>query len=178
MDGFDVGDADCRSSIDYLLRTIQQSQVQFSHMADAKANSMFTVCSLVMSICITQLNHLEFRLPLIILVVFSALALTAAVVAVIPTLSGRFSPDGGKLEGLNPFYFANYPSFKQLDYLETMRETLSSDSILYETLLKDIYNQGFYLATKKYRWIRISYGLFIIGLFSSIGGLVYIALKL
>jgi hypothetical protein len=160
-----------RSSVDYLLRTIQQSQVQFSQMADTKANSMFTVCSLVMSICITQLHHAEYRLPLLILIGFSVLALTAAVVGVIPSRIRFYYRNRPNDPEVNPFHFANYPSFDLPVYLSKMKETLAEDPVLYDTLLRDIYNQGYYLAAKKYRWIRFSYLLFIAGLFSSTGTL-------
>ena len=60
----------------------------------------------------------------------------------------------------------NQEGFSQLtlpDYDWAMREMLNSRDYLYGSMVKDIYFLGLVLA-KKYKWLRISYNIFMYGL--------------
>lgn len=76
-----------RGTLDYALRTIQQTQHQMSSMADTKASIMITVCSIVSTVGITRFESSTPRWPLVILIVSVLTALFFAVLAVLPSLA-------------------------------------------------------------------------------------------
>jgi hypothetical protein len=160
-----------RSALDYALRTVQQSQVQFSLMADAKANIMLTVCSIVISVSLTQLDRPEVLRPLLTLDFFTTLSLIAALLCVMP--SNRRPPrraDGSvdrRGESFNPLFFMHFRHLSLEEFEHELEACLSSPGHLYRSLAKDIYASGTVLAASKYRLMRVSYIAFLTGLFAA-----------
>jgi hypothetical protein len=165
-----------RANVDYALRTLQQSLVHFSSMADAKANIMLTVCSIVVTVSVTQWNTAYLRAPMIALSAFALVALVLAVFAAKPAVhiprgvNGRVDP---RAPGLNLLFFSHFSSLSCEEYLDAMDEMLSQEFGLYESILRDIYNQGFILARKKYRLLGYSYLSFLAGLVFSVAILIF-----
>jgi hypothetical protein len=156
-----------RTQVDYALTTLQQNQVQFSVMADAKANIMITVCSIVMSISLTQLHRPDFVRPLLTLDFFSAISLVAALLCVIPTRAVPKRKDGSVDVGsplFNPFFFMHFQHLPRAEFVETIMARLTDTQALYRSLVLDIYDQGLVLARSKYRYLRVSYVSFMLGL--------------
>jgi hypothetical protein len=165
-----------RGNVDYALRTVQQSLVHFSSMADAKANIMLTVCSIVVTLSVTQWDSPFLRAPMIALSSFSLVALVLAVLAAKPALRLPRGADGRpdpRSPGFNLFFFSHYSQLTCEEYLDAMDEMLSRDSGLYETIVRDIYGQGLVLARKKYRLLGFSYLGFLSGLGVSAAILVF-----
>ena len=92
-----------RNSIDHLLRTTRQLQMDFSAMADTKANIMITVSSIVLSIMLSQMDKPAFRLPALTLGGFSLISLLLAVIAVIPSY-GYPKRRGGGVDKTSPLF--------------------------------------------------------------------------
>jgi hypothetical protein len=160
-----------RSGIDYALRTIQQSQVQFSLMADAKANIMITVCSIVISVSITQLYRPEFLRPLLTLDLFTAVALISALLCVLP--SRRKPPlRNGVVDvdspTFNPLFFMHFRYLSPEEFEKQLEQRFSSAGELYRSLSRDIYAGGVVLASSKFRLLQISYVSFIVGLLAAL----------
>ena len=84
-----MADVKSRNSVDHLFRSTQHAQLQFSLMAEAKANMMITVSSVVLTIAVTQFDNHLLRWPFVALTAFTLLALLFAVLAVLPTGWGR-----------------------------------------------------------------------------------------
>lgn len=162
---------DNRSGVDYALRTIQQSQVQFSLMADTKANIMITVCSIVISASLTQLHRPLFLKPLITLDLFTAIALIAALMCVLPSRRFPQLRNGSidvKSPTFNPLFFLHFQHLQLDEFEKQIAERFADSGKLYQSLVRDIYGQGLVLATKKYRFLRVSYIAFIMGFFASL----------
>ena len=73
-----------RNTSDTLLRTTQQHHVHLSAMADTKANIVITVSSVVLTLGLARLNDPDLRHAMMVLVVFTLVALLLAVLAVLP----------------------------------------------------------------------------------------------
>jgi len=114
------------TGVDAAIQTLQQTQVQFSLMADAKANIMITVCSLVLAVGFAQLFRSSLLLPLIGLGVFTFLALVMAILWVLP--SSTVSIDGARLQqSSNPrsiFFFGNFFRMPADQFAQEMRKRL------------------------------------------------------
>lgn len=145
-------------AVDYVLRTVQQTLVQFSAMADAKANILITVSALVFTVGVTQLYRAEFRLTLLVLLAAAATSLVLAILCVRPS---RHQPDAG--QPLNLLFFLHFSTMPVERYLDQMDELLRESPQVYEAVLRDIHGQGVSLAQKKFRLLRWSYAILMTG---------------
>ena len=150
-----------------VLRTIQQNQVQFSAMADAKASIMITVCSIVLTVGITRFQDPILRWPLVGLTACTLLALLFAILAVIPSLRYPRDASGAPdplASGFNLLFFGHFSHLSR-DRFEAMLDAMARDEgEIYRAVARDLYGQGVVLAHKKYRMLRYSYSVFLLGL--------------
>lgn len=160
-----------RGNVDYVLRTMQQGLVHFSSMADAKANILLTVCSVVVTVALTRATGSALRLPLLFLAAASAVALLLAILAVLPSVGHPVRPDGSPdrgSKGFNILFFAHASRLSREEYLDEMDRLLRTDPPLYEAILRDIYGQSFVLARKKYPLLRRAYLAFLSGVLGAL----------
>ncbi len=172
MSDAEVKQIEARTQVDYALSTLQQNQVQFSLMADAKANIMITVCSIVISVSLTQLRRSGFLLPLLTLDLFTAVSLVSALLCVIPTRKVPRRVDGEVDTAsplFNPLFFLHFQHMPRAEFVNLVAARLADTQALYRSLLLDIYDQGIVLARSKYRYLRASYVSFLLGLVLGIG---------
>jgi pycsar effector protein len=147
-----------RNSVDNLLRTIQQHHVQLSLMADTKASIVITVSSIIATIALSRAGDPALRPALLTLAVACVVSLVLAILAVLPTFSKK---KGSR----NLLFFGHFASMTEEEYMHAMEQIVSSDDILYEVAVRDIYGLGSYLHRKKYRYLRYAYIALIAGFF-------------
>ncbi|ATX76931.1 MAG: DUF5706 domain-containing protein [Reinekea forsetii] len=152
--------------VDHMLKQTRQHHVTLSSMADAKANMLLTMSSVVATLCLPQLSNLAYRPALGTLMFFCLITIFFACYAVMPKMSMAKRPDGD-LElsnpNFNPMFFGDFHTIKFDDYLVMMERTLNDSSLSYEIQLREIYGLGQYLAKKKYRLLRYGYLTFLTG---------------
>ncbi|MCK7592746.1 Pycsar system effector family protein [Pseudomarimonas salicorniae] len=151
-----------RSSSDHLLRLIQQHHVQLSTMADTKASMIITVSSIVLTLALGRLNDPEFRLALIVLSVFTMLALLCAIFTVLPKFRGVKRLQGEIPPGFNLMFFGHFSALDQQRWMDEMAARMMPGRA-YQTVLEDVYGLGMYLAHHKYPWLRMAYLFFLTG---------------
>jgi hypothetical protein len=153
------------SHADHLMRATQFHLVQLSSMADMKANMLLTMSSVVMTLALPQLLKNTHLWPLFILVGFCLLTICLATYAVMPKLppSDLPAPDPNN-PGLNPLFFGDFTRMSQDQFETTMGELMGSHERTYAAQVREIYLLGSFLAKKKYRFLRLAYISFIIGL--------------
>src|SRR5438132_11553513 len=78
-----------RSSVDNVLRTIQQHHVQLSVMADTKASILITISSIVLTLALSRSDIPRLRPALLTIAVSSLISLLLAIIAVLPTFKRR-----------------------------------------------------------------------------------------
>lgn len=147
-----------RTSVDNLLRTVQQHHVQLSALADTKASLIITISSIVLTIALSRAGDPQLRAALLTLAVACLLALLLAIVAVLPT----FAPTK-RGRSRNLLFFGHFSDLSEEEYLDQMERVLVSDPTLYDTALRDIYALGTYLYRKKYRFLRMAYVALLTG---------------
>jgi Family of unknown function (DUF5706) len=150
-----------RTSVDQLLRTIQQHHVQLSAMADTKAGLIITISSIVLTISLSRAGEPQLRAALLTLAVACLLALLLAIFAVLPTFAPR-KVKGGVVQR-NLLFFGHFAALSEDEFLDEMERVIASDAVLYETALRDIYSLGTYLYRKKYRLLRLAYVALVTG---------------
>ncbi|HXG59264.1 MAG TPA: Pycsar system effector family protein [Thermoanaerobaculia bacterium] len=150
-----------RTSFDYLLRTAQQHHVSLSVLADTKASFVITVSSIVLTIALSRSGDLQLRPALLTLAAACLLSLVLAIIAVLPTFSAPRVFD--RNASRNILFFGHFGSMTEDEYLEEIAKIASSDALLYEAAVRDIYSLGRYLYRKKYRFLRWAYMALLMG---------------
>ena len=154
-----------RNTGDNVLRTAQQHHVQLSVMADLKANIIITVSSIVLTMTLARLGDPALRVSAITLIVFTTLALLLAILAVLPKYRPLRlkSPDAVLPPQFNLLFFGHFAELSRERFMAEVASTMAPDGRIYETMAKDIYSLGYYLAHYKYRYLRLSYLFFLSG---------------
>src|SRR5258708_6302807 len=68
---------------------------------------------------------------------------------------------------VNLLFFGNFYKMSLPDYADGMLKMMDDRDFLYGSLIRDVYFQGLALG-KKYRWLRLSYNVFMYGLILSV----------
>jgi Family of unknown function (DUF5706) len=147
-----------RSSVDNLLRTVQQHHVQLSLMADMKANILITISSILLTIALSRMNDVVLRPALLTLAVACLISLVLAIIAILPTFARRKTHISKNL-----LFFGHFASMTEDEYFREMEEVLASDPRLLEIAVRDIHSLGVYLFRKKYRFLRFAYVALLFG---------------
>jgi Family of unknown function (DUF5706) len=153
-----------RNTSDNLLRTMQQHHVQLSTMADNKANILITVSSIVLTMVLANLKDPDLRAAMMTLAGFVLVALLLAIIAVLPKYRPlRIQKDAKLPDQFNLMFFGHFAELPRERFLLEISEALKADGSVYETMAKDVYAIGYYLAHFKYRFLRLSYLFFLSG---------------
>jgi len=154
-----------RNTADVLLRTTQQHHVQLSAMADLKANILITVSSIVLTLSMRQLGDPDLRPSLLVLACFTLIALALAVLAVLPKYRPirLRDPQAPLPPVFNLLFFGHFAELPRDRFLREVATALRNDGSVYRTMAKDVYSLGWYLAHRKYRFLRLSYLFFLAG---------------
>lgn len=143
-------------------------------MADQKANIIIAATSVLFTLSVGYLGSSTVLWGLIALCAFSLVSLIFAVLSVTPL----FRPAGEadlRNPRFNPLFFGHFADLSLEHYEREMSTILQSDENIYEAMVREIYQLGRVLKTRKYRYLRISYQVFLAGILASA---VLIALQL
>ena len=160
-----------RTAVDNILRVNHGNQMRLNLMADAKANIMITVASIVFSITIANLDNEVMRWPLLTFAFGCFFALLFAIFAIIPKTDYPKDVTGDidrKSPFFNPLFFGHFAHLPIEEYKEDYAETLMTDDSVYDAMAGDIYGQGKVLALRKYKFLKWSYMSFLLGMISAI----------
>ena len=161
-----------RTAVDNILRVNHGNQMRLGLMADAKANIMITVTSIVFSVTVANLDNEVMKWPLLTFACGCFLALLFAIFAIIP------NTDYPKLKGtkeidrdspiFNPLFFGHFAHLDIHEYKEDYAKILMTDDSIYDSMAGDIFGQGKILALKKYKYLKWSYNCFLTGMCGAI----------
>ena len=158
-----------RQQLDHMLRQTRMNLVNFSQMADTKAHILLSLSSVLLSLSITQVHDPRFTLSIAGLDVFLLITIYLALLTVIGKVKlfnrkkhSTHDPD------YSPLFFGNYGDVSYNEYAEHFAEIMNDPNATYEIMVKDIYFAGKYLLQTKYKYIRLAYSFFFIGLLVSI----------
>ena len=154
--------------IESMFRITSENHMTLSGMADTKANIMISINSIILSILVGILirkfeEYPNLVVPTLIIVVVCLCAIVFSILATRPNISsGKFTRDDIINKRTNLLFFGNFHKMKLDDYMWGMKEMMKDSEYLYGSLIKDIYFLGVVLG-KKYRFLRISYTIFMFG---------------
>ena len=152
--------------IDQLLRQTRVHQAQLSTLSDLKASVLLTTAALVVPMLLRYTDHPLWCWPSLIMIGFALATVLLAGYGTVPKLGGRkVDPDGSRFDLL---FFADFSTLEYGEYVRRMGEVMADPARVYEIELREIYNQGRYLGRAKFRWIRLAYAAFSLGITLSI----------
>lgn len=155
--------------IETVFRTTSKNHLDLSAMADNKANLMISVNAIIISITLSTLFsqlelHQHLVIPTVILIAVCLATMIFAILATRPKITKGYltREDIDKKRG-NLLFFGNFYRMPLQDYEYGMRELMKDGEYLYGSMIRDVYYLGLVLE-KKYRYLRISYDIFVFGL--------------
>ena len=141
-------------------------------MADAKANIMITVASIVFSVTIANLSNEVMKYPLLAFAGGCFFSLLFAIFAIIPKTGYPKIKGSDEIDRespyFNPLFFGHFAHIPIEEYKEDYAKILMTDDLVYDALTSDIYGQGKVLALSKYKFLRWSYSSFLYGMVAAI----------
>lgn len=163
-----------QESIDEAFATLQETQIELSHMADSKANIMITVCSILITLVVAQMQGGALLVPSALFAIFSGIALFFAILCVMPSVAPP-KLDTGKADfpkTLNIMFFMNFSRLPVDTFVDELERVMTDPDQLYKSLSRDVYFAGKVLAQKKFRYLRWSYINLMLGV--GIGGIAMV----
>ena len=156
-----------RVQLDHALLQSRRQLIDFSIMADTKANILLSISSVITTLILTRVTDPKLMAAAIVLLCFLLPTVLMALLTLIPNIRIRRQKRSVTDPDFNPFFFGDYTSVKYDEYLAHMEEVLNDPSRTYEVQVRELYFAGQYLQHTKYNYVKLGYIFFFIGLISS-----------
>ena len=106
--------------------------------------------------------------PTAIFITFSVISMVLAVLATRPNVtSGKFTKKDVEQKKVNLLFFGNFHKMSLNEYEWAIQELVKDKEYIYSSLTKDLYFLGLVL-NRKYKILRLTYTIFIIGIVISV----------
>ena len=149
--------------LDQMMRQTRAHHVQLSSMADAKANMLITVSSLMITIAVGFVKDERLQYAGVTLVAFCIVTVLMAAYVSMPKLR-RTAPRDPSSPTFNPLFFGDFSSLPLERYEQVMEGVMADASTTHTAAVREVYVMGQYLAKQKYRYLGWAYVCFIGGL--------------
>ena len=155
--------------VETMYRTTYRTHVNLSSIADNKANIMLSINAIIISITVSTLvpqfaENPKLVIPTILLLTVCLVAVVFATLSTRPKVTeGKFTTEDIKNKRSNLLFFGNFYNMELDDFHWGMTEMIKDSDFLYSSMTRDLYFLGVVLA-KKYKYLRICYGIFMYGL--------------
>ncbi|WOI23800.1 Pycsar system effector family protein [Nonlabens ulvanivorans] len=162
-------------AIQTLFRTALRNHIKLSDIADTKANILLSVNAIIISLALAnlipkleQVSNRHLLWPTLILVLFSVASIVLSIMSTRPNItSGEFTDDEVRERKVNLLFFGNFHKMPLNKYKDSVMDLLEEKEEVYESLIKDLYYLGVVLA-RKYKLLRLTYTIFMIGIIGSV----------
>ncbi|GAA3918740.1 Pycsar system effector family protein [Hymenobacter algoricola] len=174
--------AEPKRGIETMFRTMYSNHMKLSDMADKKASMMIQLNAVLMSVIITYLGakmgqtaalgslfskNPILAVPMSILLITALGSVVTAILCAQPDVTSfkwlKRSPQIATNRRVNLLFFGNFSKLSLDDFQGGMTEIMREKDALYTNMVTDIYYLGDVL-TRKYRLLRTSYTIFMVGL--------------
>ncbi len=167
-------------SVETMFRVTLNNHTQLSQIADSKANILLSVNAVIISIALSTLipkldspGNVHLIIPTLIMLLSSVTCIIFAILATRPKVSSKnYSPEDVKQRKVNLLFFGNFHQMPLADYQIAMKEMMNDRNYLYESMIRDLYLLGKVLQ-HKYKMLRITYTLFMIGITVSVFAFIW-----
>ncbi|UOQ53595.1 Pycsar system effector family protein [Hymenobacter cellulosivorans] len=171
--------AEGKRGVETMFRTTYSNHIKLSDMADKKASMMISLNAVIMSVLITYLGAKTtavgpsftrnpiLTVPMSILLATALGSVVSAILSAQPDVTSfkwlKKSPQVATNRRVNLLFFGNFTKLSLDDFQSGMTGLMRNKDNLYTNMVTDIYYLGEVLS-RKYRLLRISYTIFMVGL--------------
>ena len=171
--------AEPKRGIETMFRTMYSNHMKLSDMADKKASMMISLNAVLMSVIITYLGAKSSALgpaftrnpvlavPMGILLLTSLGSVVSSILSAQPDVTSfkwlKKSPEIATNRRVNLLFFGNFTKISLGNFQTGMFELMRHKDALYTNMMTDVYYLGEVL-DRKYRLLRTSYTIFMVGL--------------
>jgi hypothetical protein len=169
--------------IETLFRSSYRVQMDLTGLADNKANMMISINGIIISIIIAavapKLDANPWLLvPSTVFLVGNLISIIYAILAARPRVSTvPITLDDLEHSKGNILFFGDFANLSQDQFTEGMLDLMEDKTVVYETMIRNIYGLGSVLK-KKFHFLKIAYTAFmitlILGVSSFIGVFIWI----
>ena len=159
--------------IETMFRVTFRNHITLSDIADTKANILLSVNAIILSLVLANLvskldNNPYLIWPTVIFVIFTIISMSLSVLATRPNVtSGKFTKEDVANKNVNLLFFGNFHKMSLEDFEWAMGEMMKDRDYLYSSMKKDLYFLGKVL-DRKYKILRVTYTVFMIGIIVSV----------
>lgn len=167
--------------IDTVFRISSNNNQRLSSQADSKAHILIQVNAIIISVLLSLLlrkieDHTNLAIPATMLLAVNLVTIVFSILATRPHIPpGTFTQADLDEKKVNLLFFGNFYRMSLEQYANGMLIMMDDRDFLYGSLIRDVYFQGIALG-KKYRWLRLSYNVFMYGLIASVMAFLIAAL--
>lgn len=166
--------------IDTMFRVTLSNHTRLSEIADSKANILLSVNAIIISVSLSTLipkldsaGNAHLVVPTFIMVFFSVVSIIFAILSTRPKVtSGTFTRKDIEDKKVNLLFFGNFYKMPLAEYEWAVNEMMKDKDYLYGSMIKDLYFLGLVL-NRKYKLLRTTYTIFMIGIIVSVIAFVY-----
>jgi hypothetical protein len=162
-----------RRGVETLFRNAYRTHLDLISLAATKANIMISINGLILSFLFISEAFVMSAEPLLeiptaIFLVTCFLSMAFAILSAMPERCKiRGNLEDFRKGKANLLVFSQYALLPGDDYLTAMRELLQNSDRVYDSMIKQLYILG-HQANKKFKFLQISYAIFLVGLGISI----------
>lgn len=159
--------------VETMFRNTLRTHVEFSSMADNKANIMISINTLIIGAIVTVMMRKldanpQLVIPTFMLMGVSLICIIYSVLVTRPNITeGKFTREDIHQKKTNLLFFGNFYNMQLKDFEWGMNEMMNDKDFLYGNMIKDFYFLGLVLG-RKYKYLRICYTIFMYGLIASV----------
>jgi predicted metal-dependent HD superfamily phosphohydrolase len=161
--------------VETMFRVALRNHMTLSNIADTKANILLSVNAIIVSLALSNLlpkldnpSNAHLLIPTIIFVLFTVVSIILSILATRPNVTeGKFSKEDVANKKVNLLFFGNFHQMQLEDFEWGISEMMTDRDYLYGSLTKDLYFLGLVL-NRKYKILRITYTVFMIGIIVSV----------
>ncbi len=169
--------------IETMFRSAYRTQLTLTGLADNKANMMISINGIIISIIIASVApKLDSNPWLLVPTTLFLLGTLVSIIFAILAARPRVSSTNIDLQDLqhskgNILFFGNFYKLDEHEFLQGMTSLIQDKTVLYESMIRDIYGLGAVLH-KKFALLQVAYITFmialILGVTSFIGVFIWI----
>jgi hypothetical protein len=161
--------------IETMFRVTLKNHITLSNIADTKANILLSVNAIIVSLVLSNLvskldnpSNEYLIIPTIVFVMFTVASIILSILATRPNVtSGKFTKEDVANKKVNLLFFGNFHKMRLDEFEWAMGEMMQDRDYLYSSMKKDLYFLGKVL-DKKYKILRLTYTVFMIGIIVSV----------
>ncbi|WP_339663333.1 Pycsar system effector family protein [uncultured Polaribacter sp.] len=161
--------------VETMFRVALKNHMTLSNIADTKANILLSVNAIIVSLALSTLlpkldnpNNHYLIVPAVIFIIFTVASIILSILATRPNVTqGKFTKEDVANKKVNLLFFGNFHQMKLNEFEWGILEMMHDRDYLYNSLTKDLYFLGLVL-NKKYKILRITYTVFMIGIIVSV----------